>query len=110
MVFDFSYKQFIAGYYYSSSKIIDENNNLLGYYRVQEFGDYIGKYQLIRHTSNIRVSFTWAKDGRADFSREMISLESPIAPASVLVEETLTKKIRTMNELLLAKVKGGLND
>ena len=101
MTFDFSYKQFIAGYFYSSSKVTDENNDLLGYYRVEELGDYTDK--------NIRVSFTWAKDGRTDSSRKVIYLESPVAPAVVLVEESLTKKVRVMNELLLTKVRGEAN-
>ena len=96
MKFEFDYKQFISGCFYSSSKINDDEGNLLGYHRVQELGEGLHK--------DLKVSFTWALDGKADFSREVVSLESPLAPTTVLFEDSLTRKVRVMNELLLRKV------
>ena len=96
MNFQFDYKQFVGGRYYSSSKVNDDEGNLLGYYRVEELGHGLHK--------DLKVSFTWAADGRADPSKEVLSIKSPIAPAVVLVEDSLTRKVRVMNELLLRKV------
>ncbi len=99
MELQFDYKQFVGGCYYSSSKINDDDGNLLGYYRVEELGpDTLNK--------KLRVSFTWAKDGRADFSRPVVFVDSPIYPADVLLEDKFSRKVRTMNELLLAKTTG----
>jgi len=97
MKFEFDYRQFVSGYYYSSAKVNDEEGHLLGYYRVQELGS-------LGPNRGVRVSFTWAKDGRADFSRPVVSVESPTYPASVLIEDTFVRKVRTMSELLLHKI------
>ena len=96
MKFNFDYKQFIGAYFYSSSKIEGDDGTLLGYHRVEELGTGLHK--------DLKVSFTWAKDGRADPSREVLSIKSPLAPVTVLLEGSLTRKVRVMNELLLRKV------
>jgi len=96
MNFQFDYKQFIGGCYYSSSKINDEEGNLLGYHRIEELGHGLHK--------ELRVSFTWAKDGRTDPSKKVVSIKSPLSPAVVLIKDSLTRKVRVMNELLLRKV------
>jgi len=96
MKFDFDYKQFVGGCYYSSSKIVDDEGELLGYHRIEELGHGLSK--------DLKVSFTWAKDGRADPSREVVYVKSPLAPAIVLMEDSLTRKVRVMNELLLKKL------
>ena len=96
MNFQFDYKQFIGGCYYSSSKINDEEGNLLGYHRIEELGHGLHK--------ELRVSFTWAKDGRTDPSKKVVSIKSPLSPAVVLIKDYLTRKVRVMNELLLRKV------
>ena len=96
MKFNFDYKQFIGGCYYSSSKIEADDGTLLGYHRVEELGHGLHK--------DLKVSFTWAKNGRTDPSKKVIFVQSPLAPAVVLIEDSLTRKVRVMNELLLKKV------
>ena len=96
MRFNFDYRQFVSGYYYSSSKVKDDKENLLGYYRVQENG--------LATDRRIEVSFTWAKDGMADLSREVVSVSSDTSIAAVLVEDCFTKKVMAMNEALLKKI------
>ena len=89
MNFKFNYDQFLKSYYNCGMRVNDEDENQVGFFRVQLFKD----------TNTLEVSFLADTGDRADDSwksKKAFRVSHDLSPGSILLRESFENRVKAM--------------